>query len=80
MEQVTKEQFYALYDDALADQRADKFIISNYLGISSAVAREISYRACGDIDASLRNCSCERLLSNLNLFIALPIVKTTPPL
>ena len=62
--EYTKEQFYALYDDALADQRADKFIISNYLGISSAVAREISYRACGDIDASLRNCSCERLFAS----------------
>ena len=57
----TKEQFFALYDDALADHRADKFILSNFLGISSAVAREISYRACGDIDATLRNCSCEKL-------------------
>ena len=61
--ECTKEQFFALYDDALADHRADKFIISNFLGISNAVAREISYRACGDSDATLRNCSCEKLYS-----------------
>ena len=59
--ECTKEQFFALYDDALADHRADKFIISNFLGISNAVAREISYRACGDSDATLRNCSCDKL-------------------
>ena len=57
----TKEQFVALWDNAPADQRADKFIISNFLGISSAVAREITYRASGDIDSTLRNCSLDAL-------------------
>jgi predicted ribosome quality control (RQC) complex YloA/Tae2 family protein len=59
--ECTKDEFLYLYNDALADHRADKFITSNYLGISSAVAREISYRACGDSDATLRNCPCEKL-------------------
>lgn len=56
-----KEQFFALFDEAYADQRADKFIISSFLGISNAVAREMAYRACGDIDATLRSCSALRL-------------------
>ena len=57
----TREEFLALWDNAPADQRADKFIISNFIGISSAVAREISYRACGDIDATLRSCTFDAL-------------------
>lgn len=67
--EYTKEQFFALYDDALADQKADKFILSNYLGISSAVAREIAYRACGDIEATLRSCPCEKLFKSFSEII-----------
>lgn len=59
--QCDREQLFALYDDASADQRADKFIVSNFLGISSAVAREISYRAGGDIECTLRNCTFESI-------------------
>lgn len=59
----SEEQFYALYDGALADARADKFIISSFIGISSAVAREISYRASGDMDTALRDCSVNSLYS-----------------
>ena len=66
---VTKDEFFALYDEALADQRADKFIISNFLGISSAVAREISYRATGEIDSPLRSCACEKLYFAFNEII-----------
>ena len=65
----TREQFFELYDMATADQRADKFIISNFLGISSAVAREISYRACGGIDTALRYCPCERLYSEFSAIV-----------
>lgn len=57
----TREEFLALWDNAPADQRSDKFIISSFIGISSAVAREISYRACGDIDATLRSCTFDAL-------------------
>ena len=55
----TYEEFASLYDLAAADQRADKFIIANFLGISSAVAREIAYRASGDNEVTLRNCPLE---------------------
>lgn len=61
--ECTREQFFELYDAALADNRADKFIISNFLGISSAVAREIAHRACGDIEANLRNCPADELFA-----------------
>ena len=60
----TKENFSELYFDAPADARADKFIINNYLGISNAVAREIAYRASGDIEVTLRNCTLEALWSS----------------
>ena len=60
----TREEFFSLYDAASADARADKFIISSFLGISSAVAREISYRASGSVEVSLRECSCERLYAS----------------
>lgn len=59
----TKEDFSKLWYDAPADARTDKFIINNYLGISSAVAREVAYRASGDIDAALRNTPLEALWS-----------------
>ena len=62
--ECTKEQFLALYDNALADQRTDKFILSEFLGISNAVAREVAYRASGDIDTTLRNCTCDRLYAS----------------
>ena len=54
-------EFFAFYDEASKDQRADKFIISTFLGISSAVAREMVYRACRDIDATLEICPKEKL-------------------
>lgn len=60
---ATKDSFSALWHDAPADARADKFIINNYLGISSAVAREIAYRACGDIEATLRQTTLDKLWS-----------------
>lgn len=56
-----REKFLTFCKSSLPDQRADKFIISNYMGISSAVAREIAFRACGDIDATLSCCSFEKL-------------------
>ena len=65
----TKEQFFELYDMATADQRADKFIISSFLGISSAVAREICYRASGGIDTVLRYCPCERLYNEFSAVV-----------
>ncbi len=65
----TKESFSELWYDAPADARTDKFIINNYLGISSAVAREIAYRASGDIDATLRNTSLDALWSSFESII-----------
>ncbi len=62
--ECTRELFFAMYDDALANQRADKFIINSFLGISSAVAREMVFRSCGDIDATLRNCPCDKLYAS----------------
>lgn len=56
-----KEKFFALYESAPKSQRADKFIISSFMGISSAVAREMAYRAAGDTEAELFLCSPDAL-------------------
>ncbi len=54
--EISETEFDTIWDDAAADVRADKFITSSFIGISSAVAREISYRAAGHTDANLREC------------------------
>lgn len=61
---ATQEDFFRLYEDAPHGGRADKFILSSFAGISSAVAREMVYRACGDTDAQLSECTRERLYSS----------------
>ncbi len=57
----TFEQFSALYEAFPPEKSAEKFITASYLGISSSVAREIVYRACGRFDASLYEVKCEKL-------------------
>ena len=57
------EEFLAAYTSASEEKSIEKFITSTYLGIASSIAREIAYRACGRFDASLCNCSAEKLYS-----------------
>lgn len=57
---VTPEEFGKLLKDASPGCPADKWILSSFLGISAAVAREIAFRACGKSDALLSDCR-ERL-------------------
>lgn len=52
--EIDEQSFLELYNKALPDNRADKFILSTFCGISATVSREIAYRASGSIDASLR--------------------------
>ena len=48
---VTREQFSTLWSEAGFDRPMDKWITATFLGISAAVAREITYRAAGETDA-----------------------------
>ncbi len=52
----TREGFFEALDNALSDNKSDKFILSNYAGISASVAREIAYRASKKVDSTLREC------------------------
>lgn len=45
--------FLTAFRDALGSARADRFLIDHYLGVSSAVAREIVYTATGHTDTPL---------------------------
>ena len=58
---ATKESFLSTLMTADHGMRADKFITSSYMGISTAVAREIVYRASGEFDASLLSCDADSL-------------------
>ncbi len=60
------DEFCSLVSAYPDEKGADKFITSSYLGISTAVARQIVYDASGDYDTSLSNCSMERLFRAFN--------------
>ena len=57
----TYDGFCRRISDTSADKFVDKFITSNYLGISASNAREISFRATGKVDAVLESTAPERL-------------------
>jgi len=57
----TREGFLALLIGYPSERGADKFITSSYMGISAAVAREIVFRACGEVDKAVGECSADAL-------------------
>ena len=58
---TSKEEFLSLASLFPSEKSAEKFITSSYLGISTAVAREISQRASGRFDISLSECDIDLL-------------------
>ena len=58
---VTEEAFDAMWQAGGADRPCDKWIAATFLGISSAVAREVAYRATGHTDTPLASCRREKL-------------------
>jgi len=63
--------FETLFKKASPEASAAKFILENYMGISSLVAREIVYRVTRHIDSPLFECGAERLWAEF-----LPIIET----
>ena len=57
----TREGFEELMSEYPLERPAEKFISSNYMGVSAAVAREIAYRACGDIEGTVGQCGGQGL-------------------
>jgi thymidylate synthase (FAD) len=46
----TKEGFYKKLSDASAERKIDAFLLDEYFGISPLMARELVYRASGEVD------------------------------
>ncbi|MBQ8415751.1 MAG: NFACT family protein [Clostridia bacterium] len=58
---VTEERFLSMMEQGGADRAGDKWICATFLGISSAVAREMVFRASGQTDTLLGNLRPERM-------------------
>lgn len=56
-----RDRFLKLLSTAPKDRSSDKWIMSSFLGISAAVAREIVYRASGECDTLVSLCDHVRL-------------------
>lgn len=50
---IEKEEFYTVLAESDPSCRCDKWITANFLGVSSLVAREISYLASGNVDTEV---------------------------
>ncbi len=75
----SEEHFAAKFKEFPPERTVDKFIFSSYCGISSAVALEIAYRACGDTETLCLNCDVKRLYSVFSdWFSSLKSKKVTP--
>ena len=62
----TAEGFAALLAAASPDQRAEKWIVASYLGISPLAAREIVYTVCGKTDAPVAVLPAEQLWNSFS--------------
>ena len=58
---IDHESFSLLYRDFPQEKSIDKFITSTFMGISSSLAREMSYLSCGKFDGSLSECNADAL-------------------
>lgn len=67
---ATRESFLAKLSEAPAERGCDKFILGSYLGISAAVAREISMRATGAVDTPVGTCSPDALWNTFSDIIS----------
>ena len=59
--ETSRADFAGLLSAADLEMPADRWILATFSGISSAVAREIVFRAAQKSDALLRDCSLEKL-------------------
>lgn len=67
----TKEGFFEAARNYPAERGADKLISSTYLGVSSAVAREIVYRVSGETDTAVSECNGEALWREFSSIVSM---------
>ncbi len=65
----TFESFSALFEQAPEDKPCDKFLVSAYMGLSPAVAREIVFRATRHIDTPIKYCIAEEIFKEFDAVI-----------
>ncbi len=62
---LDRDEFFARAEAFPCERAAEKFITSTYLGISTALARQIVYISCGKYDSDMRNCLTVKLYEGL---------------
>ncbi len=67
--ETDEAEFMRLIEESPAERGCDKFILSNYLGISAAVAREVAFSATRATDTPLSSCSPRVLWSKFSELI-----------
>lgn len=58
---VNREQFALIFNSTPLEMKIDKFITSKFAGIALSTARQIVYKACGNIDYTLEDVKLETL-------------------
>ncbi len=58
---VSKEEFLDLFKNAPEDKACEKFLVSSFMGLSPAVAREIVFRATRHTDTPIRYCGADEI-------------------
>ncbi len=58
---VSEDRFHSLFDAFPKERGCDKFIVGSFMGISPAVAREITFRATGHTDTPLQYCFADEI-------------------
>jgi predicted ribosome quality control (RQC) complex YloA/Tae2 family protein len=66
--EFNREYFDKVYSDYPKEKKADRFITSIIGGVAISVARELVYRASGNVDVSLLSVDKDKLFDTLNAF------------
>lgn len=58
---VDRDSFFELYDSIDGEPTCERALLSSFMGISPLIAREIAFRASGNVGSLLRECEREKL-------------------
>ncbi len=78
---VSEEEFAAAFANAPKEKPCDKFLVSSFMGVSPAVAREICYLSTGHTDTPLEFCFCDDIYKHFcNVFEIVRTERYSPSL
>ena len=63
---VTESEFSALISSVSPDSKADKFIVSSFMGVSPLISREIVFRTTKSVDSFIGECDTKKLWFNFS--------------